>query len=39
MDLFLEYTLEKLNLEFNDGFYGRQNPIFSASNKKSQFIN
>jgi hypothetical protein len=34
MDLFLDYTLEKLNLEFNDGFYGRQNPIFSTSNYK-----
>lgn len=38
MDLFLDYTLEKLNLEFNDGFYGRQNPIFSTSNfKKSVY--
>lgn len=34
MDLFLDYTLEKLNLEFNDGFYGRQNPVFSTSNFK-----
>ena len=34
MDLFLDYTLEKLNIEFNDGFYGRQNPIFSTSNFK-----
>lgn len=34
MDLFLDYTLESLNLEFNDGFYGRQNPVFSTSNFK-----
>jgi hypothetical protein len=34
MDLFLDYTLEKLNIEFNDGFYGRQNPVFSTSNFK-----
>lgn len=34
MDSFLDYTLEKLNLEFNDGFYGRQNPVFSTSNFK-----
>lgn len=34
MDLFLDDTLEKLNIEFNDGFYGRQNPVFSTSNFK-----
>lgn len=32
IDLFLEVAIEELGLEFNDGFAGRINPIFSLSN-------
>lgn len=32
MDLFLDYTLETVNLEYNDGFAGKLNPVFSTSN-------
>ena len=32
IDLFLETTIEKLGLEFNDGFSGRFSPTFSLSN-------
>lgn len=32
IDLFLEKALEDLDLEFNDGFSGRQIPVFSLSN-------
>jgi len=32
MDLFLDYTLERINLEYNDGFSGKLNPVFSTSN-------
>lgn len=38
IDIFLDKTLEDLNLEYNDGFNGRFNPKFSLSNfKKSHF--
>ena len=32
MDLFLELTLEKSNIAFNDGFSGRLNPVFGTEN-------
>lgn len=32
MDLFLDFTLEAVNLEYNDGFAGKLNPVFSTSN-------
>jgi len=32
MDIFLDCTLESVNLEYNDGFSGKINPIFSTSN-------
>ncbi len=32
MDLFLDFTLEEINLEYNDGFSGKFNPVFSTSN-------
>jgi hypothetical protein len=32
MDIFLEATLEKSNIAFNDGFSGRLNPIFGTEN-------
>ncbi len=32
MDLFLDYTLEKNNIAFNDGFSGRLNPEFGTEN-------
>lgn len=38
IDLFLEKTIEELELQFNDGFYGIFNKKFSLSNfKKSYF--
>lgn len=38
IDIFLDKTLEDLNLEYNDGFSGRFLPRFSLSNfKKSHF--
>lgn len=38
MDIFLDSTLEQLNLEYNDGFSGKLNPTFSTSNyRKSIF--
>ena len=38
MDLFFDSTIEELNLEYNDGFSGKLNPIFSTSNyRKSIF--
>lgn len=32
MDLFLENTLEHLKFSFNDGFFGRLNPVFGTEN-------
>ncbi|WP_439697415.1 SIR2 family protein [Mucilaginibacter sp. AW1-7] len=32
MDLFIDVTLEEINLEYNDGFSGKLNPVFSTSN-------
>lgn len=32
MDLFLDYTLEKQKLTFNDGFFGRMNPVYGTEN-------
>tara|TARA_R110000822_G_scaffold28985_3_gene85753 strand:+ start:1975 stop:3180 length:1206 start_codon:yes stop_codon:yes gene_type:complete len=32
MDLFLDYTLEKQKLAFNDGFSGRMNPVYGTEN-------
>src|SRR5690606_11587610 len=32
MDIFLDCTLESVNLEYNDGFSGKINPIFTTSN-------
>jgi len=38
VDIFLDKSLEDLNLEYNDGFNGRFKPTFSLSNfKKSHF--
>ena len=38
MDIFLDKSLEELNLEYNDGFSGKLNPVFSTSNyRKSIF--
>jgi hypothetical protein len=38
IDVFFEKALELTQLEFNDGFYGKFNPIFSLTNfKKSLF--
>jgi hypothetical protein len=38
IDVFFEKALELTQLEYNDGFYGRFNPIFSLTNfKKSIF--
>ena len=38
IDIFMEHILEELKIEYNDGFSGRINPIFSISNfKKSIF--
>ncbi|MBA9076547.1 hypothetical protein [Rufibacter quisquiliarum] len=38
MDIFLDTTLEQLNIEYNDGFSGKLNPTFSTSNyRKSIF--
>lgn len=34
IDIFLEKSLEELNLQYNDGFNGRFNPTFSLSNFK-----
>lgn len=31
-DIFLEKSLDNLNADFNDGFNGRLNPVFSTSN-------
>ncbi|MGF1924723.1 MAG: SIR2 family protein, partial [Bacteroidia bacterium] len=37
-DLFLDKTLEDMNLEYNDGFSGKLHPVFSTSNyRKSIF--
>lgn len=38
IDVFFEKALEETQLEYNDGFYGRFNPVFSLTNfKKSLF--
>ncbi|SMC60380.1 SIR2 family protein [Pedobacter nyackensis] len=38
MDILLDKSLEELNLEYNDGFSGKLNPVFSTSNyRKSIF--
>jgi len=38
IDVFIEKALEETQLEYNDGFYGRFNPVFSLTNfKKSIF--
>lgn len=38
IDVFFEKALEDTQLEYNDGFYGRFNPVFSLTNfKKSLF--
>jgi len=38
VDIFLDKALEDLSLEYNDGFNGRFQPVFSLSNfKKSRF--
>lgn len=34
IDIFLEKTLETVNVEFNDGFYGRLNPVFNLNQYK-----
>ncbi len=38
MDLFLDYTLEKQKIAFNDGFSGRMNPIFGTENFHNSVI-
>ena len=37
-DIFLEKALETVNVEYNDGFSGRFNPIFNLSNFKKSFL-
>lgn len=37
MDLFLDVNLDKLGLEFNDGFGGKLNQIFDTSNYQKSF--
>lgn len=38
IDVFFEKALEETQIEYNDGFYGRFNPVFSLTNfKKSIF--
>lgn len=37
IDLFFEKALEETRLEFNDGFKGRLNPIFSLSNFQKSY--
>jgi len=32
MDIFLEWTLEQNHLAYNDGFFGRINPVFGTEN-------
>ncbi|WDF68683.1 SIR2 family protein [Sphingobacterium oryzagri] len=32
MDIFLDVTLEEINVEYNDGYSGKLNPVFSTSN-------
>ncbi|GGE90882.1 SIR2-like domain-containing protein [Chishuiella changwenlii] len=38
MDLFLDVTLDKLGLEFNDGFSGKFNQTFDTSNYQKSFF-
>ncbi|MBN8671465.1 MAG: SIR2 family protein [Chitinophagales bacterium] len=38
IDVFFEKALEETQLEYNDGFYGRFNPIFSLTNFKKSFF-
>ena len=37
IDIFLEKSLEQTNLEFNDGFKGRTNPIYDLSNFQKSY--
>lgn len=37
IDIFLEKSLEQTNLEFNDGFKGRSNPIYDLSNFQKSY--
>lgn len=38
IDIFLEKALEEKQIEFNDGFTGRFNPIFSVANFKKSIL-
>ena len=38
MDLFLDKTLDESNIEFNDGFGGKFEPVFSTSNYLKSFF-
>lgn len=38
IDVFFEKALEETQLEFNDGFSGRINPVFSLTNFKKSFF-
>jgi hypothetical protein len=38
IDLFMEMVLEDLNIEYNDGFFGRINPKFDSANFKKTFL-
>lgn len=38
VDVFLEKALESTQLEFNDGFSGRMNPVFSTTNYRKSFF-
>ncbi len=38
VDIFLEKALENTNVEYNDGFSGRFNPLFNLTNFKKSFF-
>jgi hypothetical protein len=39
MDMFLDKTLDETTVEFNDGFSGKFEPVFSTSNYQKSFFN
>ncbi len=38
MDLFLEYTIEELQIPYNDGFFGRLNTVFGTENFHNRIL-